>query len=75
MLIHSQRFSAARWYFDVLEDEFVPIAALEEWLSTPIVNTQQDPIAYWTGMDAAGHPLARMALDFLSIPGTSQVVL
>jgi hypothetical protein len=31
--------------------------------------TSTDPIAWWTAMDAAGHPLARMALNFLSIPG------
>jgi hypothetical protein len=43
--------------------------ALKEWLNTAIVNTQQDPITYWTGMLAVGHPLAQMALDFLSIPG------
>ena len=58
----------------MLEDKSVPIDALEEWLSTPIVNTQQDLIAYWTGMDAAGHSLAQMALDFLSIPGKSLVL-
>jgi hypothetical protein len=39
-------------------------------MASPVVNTQQDPIVYWTGMQATGHPLARMALDFLSIPGT-----
>lgn len=45
------------------------VDALEDWLSSPIINTSQDPIAYWAGMQAAGHPLATMALDFLSIPG------
>ena len=43
--------------------------ALDEWLADPVVQTHLDPIAYWPGMQAAGHPLARMALDFLSIPG------
>ena len=42
---------------------------MEDWLSSPIVNTQMDLIAYWTGMQAAGDPLVQMALDFLSIPG------
>ena len=65
----SQRFAAASKYFDSLEDTTTPIDALEEWIGSPIVNTQQDPIVYWTGMQAAGHPLATMALDFLSIPG------
>ena len=63
-----QRFSAARQYFSALRDDSTPIDALEEWLSTPIVNTKQDPITYWTGMEAAGHDLAHMALDFLSTP-------
>jgi len=45
------------------------VDALEDWLSSPIINTSQDPIAYWAEMQVAGHPLAAMALDFLSIPG------
>lgn len=44
--------------------------ALEEWLAEPVVATKADPITYWLGMLAASHPLAQMALDFLSIPGT-----
>jgi len=64
-----QRFSAASKYFDALEDNSTPVDALEDWLSSPVVNTEQDPITYWTGMQAAGHPLAAMALDFMSIPG------
>ena len=64
-----QRFSAARRYFDILQDKSTSVDALEDWLSSPIINTSQDPIAYWAGMQAAGHPLATMALDFLSIPG------
>jgi hypothetical protein len=43
-----------------------PIA---EWLSSPPVPNVNDPIAWWSAMDAVGHPLARMALDFLSAPG------
>jgi hypothetical protein len=64
-----QCFSAARRYFDILQDKSTFVDALEDWLSSPIINTSQDPIAYWAGMQAAGHPLATMALDFLSIPG------
>jgi hypothetical protein len=45
--------------------------ALNEWLSSPPLGTVSDPIAWWTAMEAAGHPLARMALDFLSTPGMS----
>jgi hypothetical protein len=33
-----------------------------------------DAITYWTGMDAMGHPLAHMSLDFLSIPGEHVVL-
>jgi hypothetical protein len=57
-----QRFSAARRYFDILQDKSTSVDALEDWLSSPIINTSQDPIAYWAGMQAAGHPLATMAL-------------
>ena len=64
-----QRFSAASKYFDALEDDSTPVDALEDWLSSPVVNTKQDPITYWTGMQVAGHPLAAMALDFMLIPG------
>lgn len=56
-------------YFDDLDDKSAPIDAMEEWLSTPVVNTHQDPIEYWTTMQKAGNLLAAMALDFLSIPG------
>jgi hypothetical protein len=45
------------------------VDALTEWLSTPPVTCKLDPIGWWAAMDAAGHPLARMALDFLSAPG------
>ena len=44
---------------------------LDEWLSSPPLGTVSDPIAWWMAMEAAGHPLARMALDFLSTPGMS----
>ncbi|KAF8803483.1 hypothetical protein BYT27DRAFT_7214509 [Phlegmacium glaucopus] len=62
-------FSAARRYFDALQDKFTSFDALEDWLVSPVINTLQDPIAYWSGMQAASHPLATMALNFLSIPG------
>ena len=47
--------------------------ALEVYLETPPLPTVDDLLAYWrlradTEKDAA---LPRMALDFLSIPGTS----
>lgn len=42
---------------------------ITDWLSTPPFASVMDPIAWWVSMGAAGHPLARMALDFLSAPG------
>ena len=69
-----QRFLAASKYFDALEDNSAPVDVLEDWLSSPVVNTEQDPITYWTGMQAAGHPLAAMALDFMSIPGEKSFI-
>jgi hypothetical protein len=45
--------------------------ALNEWLLSLPLGTVSDPIAWWTAMEAAGHPLAWMVLDFLSTPGMS----
>ncbi|KAJ3505977.1 hypothetical protein NMY22_g17397 [Coprinellus aureogranulatus] len=46
---------------------------LEEWFATPPVSTRVkiDPIKYWSDMKLGGHPLAQMALDYLSVPATS----
>jgi hypothetical protein len=46
-----------------------------EWLSSPPVPSVADPIAWWSKMNAVGHPLARMALDFLSAPGMYQSIV
>jgi hypothetical protein len=62
---------AARQYFNTFQEESGTVDALEEWLNNPVVNTKQDPITYWTGMQNTDHPLAAMALDFLSAPGKS----
>jgi hypothetical protein len=45
------------------------IDALEEWLTSPNIPTALDPIKYWVGRKAGGHPLAAMALDLLLVPG------
>ncbi|KAG6917200.1 hypothetical protein DXG01_003404 [Tephrocybe rancida] len=45
--------------------------ALEEWLSSAPVNTSADVISWWSAMESTGHPMACMALGFLSIPATS----
>jgi hypothetical protein len=42
---------------------------VDEWLNTPPITTATDGLQYWTAMLTSGHPLVRMSLDFLSIPG------
>jgi hypothetical protein len=42
--------------------------ALKNWLGIPPTPGVNDPIAYWHGYLKSGHPLARMALDFLTVP-------
>lgn len=42
---------------------------VNNWLNSPPIPISVDAITYWTGMESMGHPLSRMALDFLSIPG------
>ena len=66
-----QRFDEARTHFSSVFANPSPLEvdALDEWLSSPPIPTVLDPIKYWVGMKAAGHPLASMALDYLSIPG------
>jgi len=63
--------SAAKRYFDekLDEDNSGDVDALEDWLATGIIKTTQDAITFWTGMQTSSHPLARMGLDYLSIPG------
>jgi hypothetical protein len=48
---------------------------MADWLSSPLVSSVSDPIAWWTAMEVVGHPLAWMTLDFLSAPGLLQHVL
>ncbi|KAL1949782.1 hypothetical protein VTO73DRAFT_8663 [Trametes versicolor] len=46
--------------------------ALEVYLEEPKLTTVDDPLHHWNLMLTSGNPwLARMALDFLSIPATS----
>lgn len=52
-----------------LSDKSIIVNVLEEWMSSASVVINTDPLAWWLAMDATGHPLARMALNFLSIPG------
>jgi hypothetical protein len=60
-------------YFDALLEQDLEIDTLEDWLSSAPVVTSSDAITWWMGMEAAGDPMARMALNFLSIPGTCSI--
>jgi len=42
---------------------------ITDWLSSLPIAGASDPIAWWSAMEVVGHPLAKMALDFLSTPG------
>lgn len=42
---------------------------LEDFLNSPPISNVNDPIPWWYGIASGGDPLARMALDFLSVPG------
>ena len=46
--------------------------ALEEYLTSPTIRLggNMDVITYWANAKVSGHPLAQMALDFLSVPGS-----
>jgi hypothetical protein len=64
--------SLSKNYFvelDMFTSEPTAGDALDEWLSSLPLGTVANPIAWWMAMEAAGHPLAWMALDFLSTPG------
>jgi hypothetical protein len=73
MLCHdSQAALGSKNYFaklDMFSSDPMAGDAVDEWLSSPPLVTVSDPITWWSAMEAAGHPLARMALDFLSAPG------
>jgi hypothetical protein len=58
-------------YFDNFDTFNTPSTTnpVDEWLNTPPVTTATDGLKYWAAILASGHPLARMALDFLSTPG------
>ncbi|KIM91753.1 hypothetical protein PILCRDRAFT_83832 [Piloderma croceum F 1598] len=44
---------------------------VDEWLSTPALTNVSDGLSWWAAMAQIKHPLAPMALDFLSAPATS----
>ncbi|CAB4461245.1 unnamed protein product [Rhizophagus irregularis] len=44
---------------------------LEEYLRKPAVNFKTDPLQWWKAHEATYPHLAKMARDYLAIPGTS----
>ena len=59
-------------YFKDLDNDITTESdALKEWLTTPTIMLEKgvDAIAWWLAMLTTGHSFARMALDFLFIPG------
>jgi hypothetical protein len=71
-LNNQQAPSSKKDYFAELDDLMADVPAgdtLDEWLASPPLATVTDPIAWWLAMEAAGHPLSRMSLNFLSVPG------
>ena len=46
---------------------------VEEWLSTPALTNVSDGLSWWTAIAQTKHPLAPMALDFLSAPGKNLI--
>ena len=44
---------------------------ITDYLTTAAMPHIDDPIKYWSSFLDGGHPLARMALDVLSMPGKS----
>ncbi|KAJ7117107.1 hypothetical protein C8R44DRAFT_738960 [Mycena epipterygia] len=56
-------------YFDALLETETDIDVLDDWLSSAPVMTKTDPITWWTGMEAAGHPMRwQERLTFLGRP-------
>lgn len=64
-LIFSKWSTSCNKYFDVLYEPETTVDPLDDWISSAIIITMVDVITWWTGMEATGHPLARMALDFV----------
>ena len=46
---------------------------MDEWLSTPALTNVSDGLSWWAAMAQNKHPLAPIALDFLSTPGKNSI--
>ncbi len=51
---HPKRLAATKKRFETLSIKSAPVDAMEDWLSTAVINTSSDVITYWSGMQAAG---------------------
>jgi hypothetical protein len=64
-------------YFSELNQFWAATSSVDiitEWLNSLAIPSVSDPIAWWSVMEQARNPLARMSLDFLSAPGVLQCV-
>ena len=71
VLLVLQAKSAGDEWFDYDDDmsDLSVLHPVDKWLGAPVESNCTDPIGYWTLLKASKHPLAQMALDFLSAPG------
>lgn len=71
--VTTDRFDRVRAHFHHHRRRDITIDPLEEYLTTPTIRLAgtMDVITYWSNAKTSGHPLALMALDFLSSPATS----
>lgn len=46
------------------------VDAFDAYIQSPTIDVA-DPLQYWASLDPAKNPLAQMAVDYLSAPGTS----
>ena len=71
----SRRYCLQDGFFTTLDkrDSASTSDPLEEYLQAPPIPGVMDPVKYWHSINDGNNPLARMALDILSAPGSSPV--
>jgi hypothetical protein len=70
LLTYLQSVQTKNKYFEDF-DSFNPTSSADpitEWLTSPTIPGA-DGLMWWSAMEASGHPLSRMGLNFLSAPG------
>jgi hypothetical protein len=65
-----QRVPTKNKYFEDFDSFNASVATdpITDWLTSPPIPGA-DGLMWWTAMEASGHPLSRMGLNFLSVPG------